>query len=438
MPWAADAASFVGPAAAEPQELMAAATQRGMLQAPAHLAQLGTVPSYPLPEKRMVAMIEGWRKQLNIQKIVLAGHSLGGYIAFNYAESYPDRVDELVLCSPCGLPRRPDAFGMTEAEFTEWSQQAALDDPDSASEFQKGKAVRRPRPTLGERLFLCLCCCFCPLIALIILPLYITRACWCGRSKQGYATTYPQNGMGPDFLSEWPPLPALIPKERARLYEQRASPPQLMLHRMLPCIGRKVMHLFVRMRFSDNGQWAESALPELRGVQAEFATGHAPLHESGGASFTKVSQLAMAEYLYCVNAFASADMNWGNQLFLCVMFARSYRSFGWMRRPIGHRLEVLLGLTGDGAEYYHHAAGVEDAAALDGDRGSGSVAMFPVCFLYGQDDWMDYRAAKLISDKAAQHAGRIIPVLRVLHSGHQVFVDNPEGFVQGLRSLVPL
>ena len=43
-----------------------------------------------------------------IEKIVLSGHSFGGYIAVAYAERYPERIDQLILLSPIGVPDLPD------------------------------------------------------------------------------------------------------------------------------------------------------------------------------------------------------------------------------------------------------------------------------------------------------------------------------------------
>ena len=45
--------------------------------------------------------------QNNIDKMVLSGHSFGGYIAVAYAECYPERIDRLILLSPIGVPEPP-------------------------------------------------------------------------------------------------------------------------------------------------------------------------------------------------------------------------------------------------------------------------------------------------------------------------------------------
>ncbi|WP_296378000.1 alpha/beta hydrolase [Winogradskyella sp.] len=42
--------------------------------------------------------------KLNVQKFYLAGNSLGGNIAWNYAAEYPEKVDKLILVDASGLP----------------------------------------------------------------------------------------------------------------------------------------------------------------------------------------------------------------------------------------------------------------------------------------------------------------------------------------------
>lgn len=51
-------------------------------------------------EEFFVESLEKWRKKLNIEKMILAGHSLGGYLVCAYTEKYPERVEELILISP--------------------------------------------------------------------------------------------------------------------------------------------------------------------------------------------------------------------------------------------------------------------------------------------------------------------------------------------------
>lgn len=57
-----------------------------------------------------VESLEAWRKQNNISKFILAGHSMGGYLSVAYAERYPHRIDKLLLLSPIGVPHKEDEF----------------------------------------------------------------------------------------------------------------------------------------------------------------------------------------------------------------------------------------------------------------------------------------------------------------------------------------
>ena len=43
---------------------------------------------------------------MNFKKVLLCGHSIGGYLSVAYAEKYTDNVEELVLLSPVGLPEQ--------------------------------------------------------------------------------------------------------------------------------------------------------------------------------------------------------------------------------------------------------------------------------------------------------------------------------------------
>ncbi len=67
-------------------------------------------------EQFFVESLEAWRKEHKIERMILGGHSMGGYVSIAYAEKYPQHVDKLVLLSPVGIP--DDKTG-GEKEFEE-------------------------------------------------------------------------------------------------------------------------------------------------------------------------------------------------------------------------------------------------------------------------------------------------------------------------------
>ena len=68
-------------------------------------------------EKFFVESLEEWRKANKIEKMTLAGHSMGGYLSVAYCEKYPHRVDNLILISPVGVPEVDE-----EVEKEKWSK----------------------------------------------------------------------------------------------------------------------------------------------------------------------------------------------------------------------------------------------------------------------------------------------------------------------------
>ena len=56
-------------------------------------------------EHFFISSLESWRQSVGVDKLVLVGHSLGGYLASAYAVRYPNNVSGLVLVSPAGIPR---------------------------------------------------------------------------------------------------------------------------------------------------------------------------------------------------------------------------------------------------------------------------------------------------------------------------------------------
>lgn len=57
-------------------------------------------------EDQFVESLEIWRRELDIDRFFLAGHSMGGYLSACYSLKYPHRVSRLYLASPIGVPLR--------------------------------------------------------------------------------------------------------------------------------------------------------------------------------------------------------------------------------------------------------------------------------------------------------------------------------------------
>ena len=58
-----------------------------------------------------VADIEQIRRKLGQDKMILIGHSFGGFLAALYAIEFPDRVESLVLVSPADVVKIPSETG---------------------------------------------------------------------------------------------------------------------------------------------------------------------------------------------------------------------------------------------------------------------------------------------------------------------------------------
>ena len=58
-------------------------------------------------EAAFVLALERWREGVGLERFILLGHSLGGFLSLSYAMSHPHRVRHLILDDPWGLVDPP-------------------------------------------------------------------------------------------------------------------------------------------------------------------------------------------------------------------------------------------------------------------------------------------------------------------------------------------
>ncbi|KAG1679091.1 hypothetical protein FOA52_000446 [Chlamydomonas sp. UWO 241] len=61
-------------------------------------------------EDFFLSSLRRWKQTMGIGKMVLVGHSLGGYLSACYALKYPEDVEHLILVCPAGVPEVPDGW----------------------------------------------------------------------------------------------------------------------------------------------------------------------------------------------------------------------------------------------------------------------------------------------------------------------------------------
>lgn len=84
-------------------------------------------PDFPIKqgivecEHFFVDRLEAWRKSAGLGRMVLLGHSFGGYFAACYTMKYPENVEALILASPVGMGEKK-----TGGPFTDPTKRAEL------------------------------------------------------------------------------------------------------------------------------------------------------------------------------------------------------------------------------------------------------------------------------------------------------------------------
>lgn len=94
-------------------------------------------------EHFFLSSLEAWRESVGVEKMVLVGHSLGGYLASAYTVRYPERVSGLILVSPAGIPRGPEYKRFPTSEELEKS--GGLDKLDAAEMEAHGAGPAPPK-----------------------------------------------------------------------------------------------------------------------------------------------------------------------------------------------------------------------------------------------------------------------------------------------------
>ena len=71
-------------------------------------------------ERQYIDSIEEWRKELQLDRFILLGHSFGGFLASAYALRFPEYIKGLILVDPWGFPEKPFPLDDPNVQLPKW------------------------------------------------------------------------------------------------------------------------------------------------------------------------------------------------------------------------------------------------------------------------------------------------------------------------------
>ena len=338
-----------------------------------------------IAEDFTVDSLERWRVAMGLERMTLTGHSMGGYLAAAYALKYPDRVQSLVLASPIGVPHKK------ELDVSHWSGSAKAMislvrglwwgvnvTPQSIVRFM-GRMGTRPVSGYVNRRF-----------ASSEEELAEREANPRGQARK--ASKKPEQG------TKDAPVPASAASSSpAAASVSPASDPAAPLASVDPAVDPSSIDLAVGEEHHSVGG------PSLEMDGAEVA---AKISAHSGSLFDKS---IVSEYLYHICAQPGSGE---------FAFAKLFDQSGFAHKPLIESLPSISRGMPDPAVAAHPAA--------------APVHRVPITFLYGTHDWMDESAGRATAARI-QSAGGLAQVLLVPRAGHQLFIDNPKGFLDVLK-----